>query len=609
MDLTRTTAIGRYAAEQMLDGYGPINPRFGETNRDPNQLAQIIHPNRQTILSNRTSPNDAIAIYDTRTKDDLYMEKSTGSTQMLQDLKRMNQEKIVYEEADLLPHPDIPQYNLNSTEMERLETRYKNPYFELDQKSDLDRQKPALIDSRIRYHTNDREYAEEADMMNNALNLSFAPSRYEMLERQNEADRKLLGESQPMNRYIENANAYTTRDMNLPVVSMKDEITHRLEEDRYAINHGNAYFETAQKREQELALMPIPNAQTNDLKYYNQALSGNSEMLHSRFNNYYTWGNDNRENIQENYRNRMHMLDTIASRLDDSYERIYHEPIPNTRKYGETREKEITYFDNSNPYEQKKNLHKYTFIDREVNSTAPPIEGTPASTFINEFGERSMILDAGHNQLILIQKLSPSRIFDGDARSMDDDLLISYLPEDIVRTLRNRMSYSEGRKFREISLNDYLDVTEFVSKNPSVQQRAKLRDVYRLVSDSEIDRRMLDEFSGNRVIVDAAAYSHSSRTPGQEDRYVQYERDLNSQLTEAPRDEQRETAYGYEQAELRGKLNLQERRFQDIDDREIHMNLLKQIASRQDQSLSRDTVYNPQIAAPTADFSRFRGSR
>ena len=601
MNLTRTTAIGRYAANELLDGYGAINTRFGESNRDPNQLAQIVFPNRPTILSNRDDSNNTIAIYDTRSKENLYMENSTGSTQMLQDLQQMNREKVVFEGADLMPRDSIPQFNLGSYEMERISTSPISPYFEFTKSA---KEKPTLIDSRILQHTNDREYAEESSQINNALNLAYSPARYEMLERQNEADRRLLGEPVPMNRYIENANAYVGRDMNLPSFAMMKETTKRLEEDQFAINQGNSYFQTAQDRDFKLALLPIPNSQTNELKSYNQLLSGNEEMLHSRYNNLYTW-NDNSENIQESYRDRMRSIEILENKLEETYKRFYKTSIPKQKYLRNSPEKsEVTYFNNSNPYEQNKYYHSYSYIDRELNSTAPPIEGTPASTLINEFGERSMILDAGANQLILIQKLSPNRIFVGDARAIDDDLLISYLPEEISHELRNRINYSEGRQFKEISLNDFREITDFVNQNPGLQQRAKIRDIYSIIGDSDIDRRMLDEFSGNHVFVDNQAYINQNIE--QEQKPLLLDRDLNTRREEIPFVENSGMAYFYESPELRGKVNVNERNFQEIHDREIKNSLLLPIASKQDQSLTRDFPFIRQIGTPSANFSRVR---
>ena len=607
MNLTRTTAVGRFAADEMLDGRGSINPRFGETNRDPNQLAQIVYPNKPTIVTNRDVSNDAIAIYDTRTKENLYMEQSTGSTQMLQDLQQMNRDKVVLNGADLMPNKKIPLYDLTSYDMRRINSDEdeSKPYFELKRTPS---EKPTLIDERILQHTNDREYAEESSQINNALNLAYSPARYEMLERQNEADRRLLGESVPMNRYIENANAYTSRDMNLPTFSMKSETTNRLEEDQFAIHQGNAYFSTAQEREQSLALMPIPNAQTNELRNYNQMLSGNEEMLHSRYNNQYSWS-DNSENIQESYRSRMKSIAAMEKDLEDVYYRFYKQPIPNQHSV-ESKPKRAEAFnvDSSNPFKQeRKTKSSFSFIDREVNSTAPPVEGTAASTLINEFGERSMILDAGANQLILIQRLSPDRIFTGDARSIDDDLIVSYIPEEITHELRNRISYSEGREFIELELNDFREITDFVDRNPSLQERTKLRDVYSMLGDSEIDKRMLSEFSGNHVFVDNDAYVKSSLK--QEHRPLQLSRDLNTKRDEVPFVETTNDAYQYESPELRGKLRVDERRFQAIDDNEVRSVMNREFSHLQDQSLSRDYAYVPQASAPTANFSRFRGAR
>ena len=482
MDVARAGASGRYASNVLLRGNGPINLRMNESDREVNELNNYLKQPRLTILSNRDLSDDPIALYDTRSNENLYMEQTTGSTKMRQELTLNNREKVINPTDDRVPRTDVPFFDLHGDGMKRIPNGSAN--------SD----KPTLVDDRILQHTNDREFAYESEQINAARNLQNSAKRWDLIERQFESDRKLLGEPAAANRYNEPALAYAVRGTHMPEFEYREMVKSRVDE-AAAVANGDLSYATAQEREFKAAMQPHADANINLRR---------DIVVPDRVMNQYDWNGSDREHYQEPYRRRASVFDNLVDKFSNWYRRVFKSDNSQERRLIDEIPNAEFYDDGQTPFSvERGEIKPMIFVNRETAETIPEIEGTDltASTFINDFGERSMMLETYGNELILLQKVSPEKTFTGDGQRMEDDYIAVAIPEYIKEKLRGKIRNSEGRHFKELTLGDYEELIDFVNKNPGEQQRVSANDVYLVVKDSAEDARMLREFAGKYMIM------------------------------------------------------------------------------------------------------------
>lgn len=572
-NIIRTTASGRYELNNSLAGDGRLNIKMGDSNVESNQAKALLFTPRPTLVWNKDVSDQPSAIYRWRDHPTL----DSGRPDMNQSLIEMRQDRIKYGEGeDLIPTTN-PIFDLSSPSMSRVDNPANEtaPYFSFN--GDYSTNKPVLIDERMNRRIAEREYTERSDQIREMQNLKNSPEYWDRIAKQEAADRALLGLGEPTNRYSEASAAYNRRGYHLPSDVVRKNEKRRLAEDWAATELGKNYFAVNQQRDMEYGLTPE----------FGHPVNYNPNFIHNRSINRYS-------SIDKEFEEFHHRIMSLENKIRDLYERVYHEQYPSMR-YENEMDPSYYFSTNEHPNSESRRPIRYTLIERDVMDEIPDIEGKVASTLINESGDRMMVARLNGDLYILSR---PSTNPD------DDRISFVRLPMEYEQKSRIRIHDSEGRHFKEISLDDFHDIIGFINQHPEMTQQGKvsIRDLYSSLIDSDIDRRMLEEFSGNKVF-SALTFEEIEQMERASTKSNYVER---NQIDDKP--STNPMWRGEEQiSELRPGVQsngIGERKFSSIDSREVDSMILNREGVNM-KSIDRKTNPNFQLTS-LPSFSRYR---
>lgn len=484
----QANAYGRYLSANVLRDGPSVNLRSSESNRGANTLTSHARHAIPTIWDNHDPNMRDIALYDPRNVSSIMNYEQTGDNSMLIKLQHNNKPKIETIGDDLLPNY-APKISLSPNSLDAISENNKSPYFPRlpisannqfpkDVKPRLGNWtstapnvvKPTLIDERMLQHTTDRDFAWDDDKQRAALNLLKNPRRWQRQERIDDDTRRLEHMGQPVDRWNENKNAYIDR----PSVTKEyivDMISKRLDE---ASKYNSLDDASTLQHIEKTALNPIYSYHQagEGVRDLNHRQSANADIVLSRYVNDYGY-DVKKESFEEPKKS---IFETITNTVLKLFK---HEPA----------EKPTNKLPIPSTYEIE-----------------PITTTTSASTFISPVS-RMMCFEAD-GQLHVIQKMDSERLFASDSRPVGDDLILTVLPKKYTDKIRDKMHKSEGRQFKEMSLEDFEQMLLFITKNPQVQKRVKAEFVSSLLTD-RVDLEMLNEFAGDKVIIENSVLNGS----------------------------------------------------------------------------------------------------
>ena len=498
VDKARSNAYGRYATNVLMKNGESINLRQQATNRDVNMLAaHARHPVPTRATRNNFNSAD-IALYTTRSNNSLMNYEETGNMDLYTQIRNSGKDKIRTLGEDLLPNYGA-KYDMNKS-MDTITRNNTNVYYPHLHKSPANRfpanAKPTLIDDRLLQHTSDREWNYESDQIINAKNLVQSSKFRDRIARQENADRELLGMGQPVDNWSEARAGYATR----PAIPLED-LEYQVEKRIYEQQTYNDLDDASIVNNINKIAMSKINQNLDDPNWH--MLSGNNDMITNRYQNNYDKAYVDVNESAQAHQNKG-FIDTIASTILKLFKK------EDKNKYGKRNMKESYESKNyapvnNSPYtvNKEKVQTSYLIRDGSILTVAPDSLDTYGSTYVSPVSKTMAMVNNG--QLTIIQKFEEDAIYGSDLRPYGNDVIVTVLPVSFTEKIRDKIHNSEGRMFKELSADDYKELIDFISENPSVQHRVAVTDLRALLKDSEIDKMMLDSFEGKNIIIDNEA--------------------------------------------------------------------------------------------------------
>lgn len=515
----RANAYGRYATNNIMKDGASINIRQQASSRNVDMLVGHTRHSVPTRRSNNTFNSAEIALYNPRSNNSLMNYEENGDMSLYTQIRNSGKAKIRTLGEDLLPNYGA-KYDLNNdmNTITQNNTTVYYPHLKASEANKLPKDaKPTLIDERLLHHTSDRDWNYESDQIINARNLTQSGRFKDRLARQENADRELLGMPKAMDNWSEARAAYVSRPA-IPLEDIEYQMEKRLDEQR---KYNSLDDQRTVSQIQKIAMCRI-NQDLNNPKWH--LISGNNDMIIDRnqnnYDRYYRDVYDEAQNEKDKG-----ILESISSTILKLFKK------DNSKKYTDRKPKE-SFEDknatagNTNPYQiDREKAVTHVIRDGTVLTVAPETLDTYGSTYISPVSRTMAMLNNG--QLMVIQKFNNDAIYGSDLRPYNDDVIITVLPSGFTEKIRDKLHNSEGRKFVEMSAQDYLQLINFVTQNPSIQHRVSIQDINSLLKNNEIDQLMLQNFEGKNMIIDNDAISYYFKMndykrgkEGRDDRYV-----------------------------------------------------------------------------------------
>ena len=359
-------------------------------------------------------------------------------------------------------------------------------------------------------------------------NMIKSPTRWDKIDRQEQADRRLKGMGQPVDKWAENAGAYINRphvEQEYVVNDLKKRIT-----DARKINDLDDESLLQQINRASLPMYANSNAQFA-IRDMNHQSSANGDMVLDRYLNQYNFGStknsiDNTEQHQEEY---TYEHKSILANIVSTVKRflgLQPKESFSTMNYNKPDvESEFDYYpelpinmQSPSDIERTVNNTVYAVRDGSVMTVMPDSLETYGSTFVSPVSRMMCVYDKG--EMVIIQKFDSDRILGSDLRPIKDDYIVTVLPHQYTDKFRDRIHNSEGRKFVEMSTADFLALSQFITSNPDVQTRVKPEKIQALIRGNDIDERMLDEFSGDNILISDEAITKYFETNDREQNII-----------------------------------------------------------------------------------------
>lgn len=549
----RTNAYGRYATNTLMKDGASINIRQQDSSRNVNTLAGHARHPVPTRRSNNSFNTAEIALYNPRSNNSLMNAEENGDMSLYTQIKNSGKAKIRTLGEDLLPNYGA-KYSLNN-DMDTITQNNTNVYYPHLKSSNSNKlpkdSKPTLIDERLLHHTSDKEWNYESDQIINAKNLVKSGRFKDRMARQENADRELLGMPQAMDNWSEARAGYAKRPA-IPLEDIEYQMEKRLDEQR---KYNSLDDQRTVSQIQKIAMSRI-NENLDDPNW--RLISGGNDMITNRYqNNYDRYYEDVYEEAQ-NEKDKG-ILETISSTIMKLFKKDNNNKKYTDRKPKESFEDVNATAGNANPYELEK-VHAVTHVIRDGTTltSAPETLDTYGSTYISPVSRTMAMLNNG--QLMIIQKFDSDAIYGSDLRPYNDDVIVTVLPSGFTEKIRDKLRNSEGRKFVEMNTQDYLQLINFITQNPSIQHRVSLQDINSLLKGDEIDQLMLQNFEGKNMIIDndaiSAYFKMNEYKRGKEETDTRYE-DINDKDYKEYVDNP-----GYQQAQDRTDLKVRNERLQ-----------------------------------------------
>ena len=489
----QAAAYGRHTTSKVMSGGPTMNLKHGDSNRNINMNNNHARGKIVSMLDNRQVRDRSVALYDPKSIESPYNYLMRGDNSMLQKMQQDGRKKIEFKNEELIPDYNF-KYNLDGNSLDQATYSSINSYYpklpvSAYNKPPVD-MKPTIIDDRIRQHTTDREYAWGDDQENLQRNILKDPKRWERIQRQNEADRRLYGMGVGTDRWVENKNAYSKRPEIIPEYLM-DNMINRIETTE---NLNRLDDEELERSIRRASLAPVANFEVGYDTNHRQ--SGNSNFLQNRQVNYYNY------NQIEPYQavEKKSIIDNVVDTIMSLFKKTDHMSEKNKRQ----REEAFDAVTDVTPYtdiSMNRIRNDTTFAIREgkMFTIAPDNYEVYGSTFVSPVSKMMAILNNG--QLHIVQKMKADRILGSDARPVGDDLIVTVMPKAFTEKMRTRIHNSEGRKIKELNTSDFIELLEFIENNPSIQKRTTVQSIARMLGDSAIDKAMLGDFGGQHTLV------------------------------------------------------------------------------------------------------------
>lgn len=446
IDQARASVIGRFKTAELMKDPGPMNLRTQE----PTTGASV-HLRRRP-LTTKASLNDHeqgdIALYDIRNRNSLMMSEELGSMAMHTELKNKVRERMKMMNEEWLPNKSM-RYTLDPNALPDGSSRLMKDAYHPRLQCSVTNRAPTdmtILDPRMIEHTNDRDYNYESDQIANAVNVYKSPQRWARVERQNEADRKLMGMGSGMDRFTDNSVGYVDRPR-VDRMFMYDQVARSMPsasdiDDQRVIG-------SLSKVQQPV---PFQAYDMNRGQWDNHLFSGNRDGVYERHLNQYQFDNK--------------MKEPFKGPIDKIVDTIF-------KAFGRERKEE------------------YLVRDGMVMKNMPADEAGAYCSMWNDNASRlSAFVDNG--KLHVVQQLESDRIFHGDLKPVKDDMFITVFPKSYTERLR--LVPEDGRKFVNLDEKTFEDIVDFIQNHPGSQVRVKKSQLEAIMRDNEIDSNMLNGY-------------------------------------------------------------------------------------------------------------------
>ena len=581
LDRARISSYGQYETGSVLRGAPSLNLRAQDTRTDANMLNNYHKRPIPTVAFTDVGMTDG-ALF--QREGDLMLADTNGDMSLFTKIRNGNQSKIVTLGEDLYPNdgqhyqldPGLPQVSENSLQ----KTYY--PHLPISPTNKPIQPKPTLIDERMMAHTNDRDFAYGSDQEQLAINILRSPRRWEYINREETAERKLQGMKAPIDNWNENALSYSTKQ-ELPTI-------YTVEDVKKEARQLNPLDDI--QLERNLQQMGKFRELTSD-SVRKQTLVQRNEWEH-----YPSWENNRRHADQK----KPSLIESITSTIMKFFGKDQLKQPESLRNQDDF----IENFNNENlsmnieqegvsPYQINRENLQHTFLvrDGEIMTMLPETLETYGSVYVSPTDRLMVMMENG--QLHLIHKTREDAIFQGDLRRLDKDYLVTVIPEHVQADLRQKLKMSEGRKFVELPSEEFIELIDMIHKYPEMQTRVHPEQIMSKLKDFSIDQDMLTNFSGrNQIITNEAIIP-----------YMQELREKNMSYKEKPILEDHDQIDSYDGLKqvpvLRGQMKHTERYINQGD----YSELIQSIPEYGEKQTLTKPILDIANHRQT-DFSRFR---
>lgn len=622
LERAQCKAYGRYLTANVMKNGPAVNIRSSDANRNLSMMSNYKKRPVPTRYTNNDHQDRNIALFNTRSNNSLFNYEENGNMDDLIKLRKRNESKITTLNEDLLPNY-TQQIDLNPNSLDRITNEHSknNSYFPHLAWSETNKlpanAKPTLTDDRMLQHTSERDFMYGDNKVDQMRNMLKNPSRWDKLERQAQAERKGKGMGQPVDRWVENSGAYVKRPL-IPVEYVIDDMKKRIQDSHTVNDLDNEALAQHLNRVNYSTIYPEQLA-AYELSQMNHIQSGNNDIVQNRYFNNYDYGSTKNAPTMEPFEQEYHEEKGMLSSFVDAIKNFFgfgteKETIATTNynKDFEMQENYEYYPDtaesNISPMEMKRitNDKVYAIRDGSTLTIAPETIDTYGSTFVSPISRVMCLVENG--ELYVIQKFDKDRILGSDLRPIGDDLIVTVLPEKYTDKIRDRIHNSEGRMFKELNSRDFAELIDMIASNPDMQYRVKQNKIEVMLRDSDIDKRMLQEFTGDNIMItDDALQQYFNAT---NENRIGYDKlgEMNSNYKYDIPENINDFSLpvnidGQQSAEVRSELKERNVKYGGIiDERELDLN---QVLPDTERGMSKTPEYR-NLARKDTNFSKFR---
>lgn len=492
----QAAAYGKFTTGSVMKDAPVLNIHNGDANRNINMNTNHARGKNIMRLDNRQVRDRTVTLYDPKSAESAYNYLVSGDNSMLQKMQQDGRKKIEFLNEELIPNYN-EKFDISGNELDNVTSHSINSYYPKLPVSAYNQppknMKPTLIDERMRQHTTDREFAWEDDQENLRRNILKDPRRWERIERQNEADRRLYGMGQGVDRWDENKNAYTKHSAIQPEFLLT-ELKKRIDDRKKYNDLDDASLTRSIEKRALAPLSEFEGAANIEQQHHGQ--SGNNQFMVNRNVNRYDYTYEEPGTRIE----KKSIFDPVINTVMKLFKKTDHTSSESYRRQeNDFKEYNDRSYDTEVTMNRERNDTVFAVRDGSVFTVAPDNYEVYGSTFVSPVSKMMAILNNG--QLHIVQKMKADRILGSDARPVGDDLIVTVLPSSITEKIKHRLHQSEGRMIQEMNTEDFKQLLEFIENNPSIQRRTTVESISKMLGDNAIDQAMLGNFGGNNTLV------------------------------------------------------------------------------------------------------------
>ena len=485
-----------------------------------------------TKYENKANETNDIALYNTRTHA-LNAEDVAGldNLQLHKEGMERARSKVKQRWEDYVPQENSNQNVFNGNVF--------NPGLPISETNKPSQgYKAGMVDERLGWFTNGREFRYESDIANNAYNLQRSQEIIDRNRRQAEADDALFHRHQK-NRWVEPKQAYRDRAY-VPTYEREDFVKHDMSKgnDRQVGNLEKEKFNIV-GRSKKLQDVEHMNKVRNDVEQ-----SFQSEYERKQIQQTMKRWNDSRDGVNGRMIEAFEVKNTnsgvfgmIADKLFDVVKESLSSLLGSGLKEEKRQRSKLMEREGFDEYKQRmlvsdgmvydevfgeykekfgfKPNHLLIMRDGNIPAVYPDDDfSNTAPTFIMRdpfdggIVKSVMLIDG--TKFKIIQKHESDRVFSGDNRPYGEDYIVSeVLIEDLPPQMKERIKImnmnSKRDKTLELCYDDWIAFSDYVVKHIDTADRIKFADIWRKIRGNDFDEQLVNNFEGRKVLVDESA--------------------------------------------------------------------------------------------------------